>query len=402
MKATGIVVEYNPFHNGHLYHVDQSRKATGADCVIAVMSGQFLQRGEPAIIDKFFRTKMALANGIDILVELPYPFAVQSSHYFAMGAIDTLANLFVDSIVFGSESGDIAPFYQYVNERTSQKDFYNKLVKKALDLGKSYPEANDFAFKHLNIGTQLDLSLPNNILGRSYVERIVTNHPHIEALTIQRKDNQYHDETINSHIASATSIRKELFNNDQPDKKVTNSLPQESILLLNKYYQKAGQWHHLESYFHYLRFCVLRMDLSELKEIHGVDEGLEYKLKETVQQAQSMKEWLLLMKSKRYTWTRLQRMFIHILTNTKKSEINNIHRTGVQSIRLLGMSQVGRSYLNQYKKQLSIPIIGSIQQFSDDLLTIEERVSHSYYSILNPAIQRSLFKAELKGPILVS
>lgn len=400
MKATGLVVEYNPFHNGHLYHATQAKNITNADCVIAVMSGQFLQRGEPAIVDKFYRTKMALTNGVDIVVELPFPFAVQSSHYFAMGAIDTLANLFVDSICFGSESGKVTPFIKYNLKRKENEIKYNSLVQRALNSGCSYPEANEFAFKTLDLGNEeLDLTLPNNILGRSYVERIINHHPQINPLTIGRKDNHYHDETISGQIASATSIRKAIIKENQLDEDISASMPKESVHFLNEYYHITNQWHLLESYFQYLRFCVLRMSHEELESIHGVDEGLEFKLKDTVQKVHNMQDWLTLMKSKRYTWTRLQRMFVHILTNTKKHEIYKAHDDGIQYIRLLGLSNTGRYYLNQYKKQLAIPLISSIQQLQNDILTIEERASHCYYSILDPSIQRSLFIEELRGPI---
>src|SRR5699024_1743363 len=146
MKASGLVVEYNPFHNGHLFHVQQAKKISSADCIIAVMSGSFLQRGEPAIIDKFHRTKTALASGVDIVLELPYAYAVQSSELFAKGAIHTLQKIGVDSLCFGSESGNISDFITSYNTLKEKNETFKRILKKSLNNGYSFPEASKEAY----------------------------------------------------------------------------------------------------------------------------------------------------------------------------------------------------------------------------------------------------------------
>src|SRR5690625_859509 len=172
VKACGLIVEYNPFHNGHLYHVNKSRVASKADCIVAVMSGNFLQRGEPAIIDKFHRTKMALANGVDLVIELPYAYAVQSSHYFALGALKSLHALKVAAICFGRESANIEQFYETVEQLQHHRSSFDTYVQKYIERGYSYPTANSLAYKQIGM-QHLDLFQPNNILGFSYVKTII-------------------------------------------------------------------------------------------------------------------------------------------------------------------------------------------------------------------------------------
>src|SRR5699024_1382693 len=197
MKACGLIVEYNPFHNGHLHHVEQAKEISGAECIIAVMSGSFLQRGEPAIIDKYHRTLAALKGGVDLVVELPYTYAVQSSHLFATGAVKTLNEMGASSICFGSESGNVARFVESYHHFSEHKDTYIEVLRKALDQGKSYPSASEEAYHEIGMTSQaIDLTQPNNILGYSYIKAIKDHQLSIQPLTIKRTKSGYHDESI--------------------------------------------------------------------------------------------------------------------------------------------------------------------------------------------------------------
>lgn len=213
LKAVGLVVEYNPFHNGHLYHLEASKTASEADAVIAVMSGNFLQRGEPALVSKWARTKMALKQGADLVIELPYAYATQKAETFADGAISILEALGCSSVCFGSENGEISPFLETAELLNSHHAEYQQLVKQFMKEGMSYPSAQTSAFLALETDSRpLDLSLPNNILGFQYVRAIQKQKASIRPLTIKRTAAGYHDEDFNSSpIASATSIRKALF-----------------------------------------------------------------------------------------------------------------------------------------------------------------------------------------------
>lgn len=403
MNACGLIVEYNPFHNGHVYHLEEAKKTTAADCVVAVMSGSFLQRGEPAIIDKFHRTKAALNTGIDVVLELPYVYAVQHSDIFATGAVKTLYEFGVNSVCFGSESGSINSFLSSYHTFKAKSSTFNHTLKYYLDAGNSFPEASTYAYKEIGLtDSSMDLSKPNNILGYSYVKAIMENKLPIEPLTIKRKANAFHDENITGTIASATSIRKELMKQHTLTSKITDSLPGETVNQLQQYVLTASHWHDWERYFPLLHYRVMTMSKEELATIQGVDEGIENRIKATAKIASSFQNWVEAIKTKRYTWTRIQRMFVHILTNTKKTEIEMISQdSSVPYVRVIGLTNNGRNYLNQQKKQMNVPIVSSIGRNQHNILSIEEKVSNTYYSILPPKSRQKLFKQELQAPIIL-
>lgn len=398
MKACGLIVEYNPFHNGHLHHINAAKEKSNADILIAVMSGPFLQRGEPAIIDKFHRTRAALASGADIVLELPYAFAVQSSELFAKGAVHSLHQLGVHSICFGSEVGDIAPFIEAITTLQSSEDTYKSVLKAYLDKGYAYPLASDKAYEAIGMNS-LDVMQPNNILGLSYTKTIINDHLAIKPITIPRLNNQYHDEVIEHTIASATSIRKELYRHKLSDK-AQSTLTRESMHQLQEYKRTTSIWHHWEHYFPFLHYKVMTMEKQHLATIFGVDEGLENRIMHTATKASSFANWMERIKTKRYTQTRLQRMFVHILTDTKKEEIEKVtNAPSVTYLRLLGMSHYGRDYINKHKQDLAVPIITNLKRNLPIDLTMDERATDAYYSILQAEERISLRKQEFTGPL---
>lgn len=403
MKACGLIVEYNPFHNGHYYHLEQAKAKTNADCMVAVMSGSFLQRGEPAIIDKFHRAKAALMTGIDIVVELPYVYAVQSSDLFAKGSVLTLQALGVDSICFGSESGNIDTFIKGYDDYKDNQVTYQRELKHGLHAGMSFPEASKRAYESIGL-TQggIDLSKPNNILGFSYVKTILEHKLPIQPLTIKRKNSGYHDTEITSSIASATSIRKQLFNQQTPLSELKHTMPPSTINELENYLGMATTLHNWEPYFPFLQYRVLTMSLEELALIHGMEEGLEHRIKQTAKHVTSFYDWIAAIKTKRYTWTRIQRIFVHLLTNTTKSEIDELTApNSISYIRLIGMTKKGQAYLNQQKKQMNMPIYPKLSRNPHPMLHIEERATNAYYSILPVQSRYTLWKQELRGPVII-
>ncbi|WP_017187856.1 nucleotidyltransferase family protein, partial [Alkalibacillus haloalkaliphilus] len=239
-------------------------------------------------------------------------------------------------------------------------------------------------------------------LGFSYVKAIQNLNSEIIPETIKRTKSGYHDETIEHDIASATSIRQEIVRTKQLTEKAEQALPRETVNQLKLYQQKSGTWHDWELYFSYLQLIVQTKSEEELREIHGMIEGLEYKLKQTVNRVTNFQQWMEQLKTKRYTWTRLQRMFVHLLTNTTKNEIEaHKNLTEPPYIRLLGMNEQGRAFINQKKKQIDIPIISNIQQAHHPLIRIEERATDAYYSVINPQQRANLRKQELSGPIMI-
>lgn len=398
MEACGVVVEYNPFHRGHLYHLKKAKEITEADCLIAVMSGPFLQRGEPALIDKFHRTRAALQNGADIVIELPYAFAVQSSQLFAKGALLSLNALGVSSICFGSESGKIQPFIDGVKAIEANKNVFDTTVRSFLKKGLSFPEANQKAYETIGL-TNIDMMQPNNILGFSYVQTIIEHRLSITPCTIQRIKSNFHDETITQAIASATSIRKELLSHGLTEK-ISQAVPNESLTQIKRYKEKTSLWHDWERYFPLLHYQLQSKSIKELSDIHGMTEGLEYRLKRLSTDTTSFDDLVSRVKTRRYTQTRLQRLFTHILTNSKKAEIEQVtEKPTVSYIRLLGLSKVGQTYIHTIKKSIPVPVWSNLNHKNANSLMIDERASNVYYTVLSPEKRNALRKQEFSLPI---
>ncbi|PEA60829.1 hypothetical protein CON74_11965 [Bacillus thuringiensis] len=393
-----MVVEYNPFHNGHLYHVQQTKKLTQSDIIIAVMSGPFLQRGEPALISKWYRTKMALANGVDLVVELPYVFATQKAETFANGAISILNALHVSEICFGSEDGQIENFYNTISVQKNEEETFNCLVKQFIDAGNSYAKATSDAFSHiLTSEKNIDMSQPNNILGFQYIKAILSQNSSIQAQTIKRFASHYHDETFNDqHIASATSIRKQLFSEEGSFTTIEPFLPQATTSLLANYKQNYGILHNWEQYFSFFKYKLMTMSSGDLRHIYEIEEGLEHRILSKIQNSSSFYSFMEALKTKRYTWTRLQRACTHILTNTTKEEIRSANiEQHAPYIRLLGMSQKGQTYLSKNKKKIELPILTHTKTFDHAALDIEKKANSVYFSIMHEPLRTQLLKQDI-------
>ncbi|WP_053219778.1 nucleotidyltransferase [Virgibacillus senegalensis] len=404
MKACGLIVEYNPFHFGHLYHLQQSRGKSGADCVVAVMSGNFLQRGEPAIIDKFSRAKAAIECGVDLVVELPAVFAVQNSDLFAKGALLTLDELKVETVCFGSEHGRIDTFNQAYEHYNQHQEKYDQELKRSLRNGYSFPEASRIAYQSIGLNAEtFDLSKPNNILGYSYVKTIRDYGLSIHPLTIKRVHNDFHEPVINHSIASATSIRNELNKHQTITEDAKKTLPEPVQQLLFEYKAEAGLWHSWQAYFDILQYRILTMEVEEIREIHGVEEGLENRLKATAAEADNFMDWMTALKTKRYTWTRLQRIMVHLLLNNKKQTIQPLLAIEkVPHLRILAMNKTGRAYINQKRKDIEAPLVSQLKKQKGPLAVIDEKASNAYYSVANQHTRSKLRRQERTSPYISS
>lgn len=402
MNITGIVVEYNPFHNGHALHVNESIRQTDADLVVAVMSGNFLQRGEPALVSKWSRTKMALASGVDIVLELPYVFATQHAEVFAQGAISILNSFGAKALCFGSESGNIQQFEQLISFLKNNKDTYNLFFQKALKEGYSYPKALALAFKKIeNSERILDLSKPNNILGYHYVKAIIEQDSHINPYTIQRSAAGYHDKNITTNtIASATSIREALIKQKCDLKAIEHVVPRFTYIELQQYLKGNFSFQHWERLFPFLKYKVLTTSNEQLGNIYEAEEGLENRILQVIKHATTYQEFMENLKTKRYTWTRLQRFCLHILTNTTKVDMKDSHLASPY-IRILGMNQKGRDYVNYYKKKIDVPLISTISKYDHPFLEIEKRAAICYALGFDPVIQSKLMTEEYAHPPII-
>lgn len=379
MRATGVVVEHNPFHNGHLYHIKESRKNTGADVVIAVMSGNFLQRGEPALVDKWSRTKMALQGGVDIVIELPYVFATAQASDFAKGSIALLEAAGCTDFCFGSEQGSIEPFINTYDLITAQQESYQHSINQFMKTGMSYPKALNEAYADLIKGYNqpfVDLSQPNNILGYHYIEAAYHLQASIKPVTIQRIVSGYHDDVLpGQSIASATGIRKVIFN-DQGISDLTPLLPKASLQNIVEWQSNIGSFGSWQHFYPYLRFQIIRSSIEQLASYAEVTEGIEYLLKEAAQKSNTFENFMEVVKSKRYTWTRIQRMLTHIYTGFTWDDLKQA--SSPTYLRLLGMTEMGQRYLNEHKKNLSLPLVSRVGAVKDSMLSHDIKATDLY------------------------
>ncbi|WP_257131705.1 nucleotidyltransferase [Bacillus sp. AFS017336] len=393
VRSVGVVVEYNPLHNGHVFHLTSSKNTTNADVVIAVMSGQFLQRGEPAVVPKHVRTKLALQAGADLVIELPYSYSTQHASIFAKGAISILDSLKCDYVCFGSEEGKIETFYELIKQKKQLTSSINSSIRTYLDQGLSYPAAYSTALQTNLETANLDVSLPNNILGIHYLEAIEHFKSKMEGSTIQRIAANYHDEETNHQsIASATAIRKILKGNNQTISDFVPSFTKDSI---EDYINEFGKIHTWNEYFPYLKYKLTTAKKEELEEIYEAVEGLERRVLNSVLNCLDFEELMTAIKTKRYTWTRIQRLLTHLLTNTSKNEMSAIlEKDRVPYIRLLGMSSIGKTYLNSKKKLIDVPIYTTINQQNQKELSTDLKATYAYSSILSISNQQKLIKTE--------
>ncbi|PKH11096.1 MULTISPECIES: nucleotidyltransferase [Planomicrobium] len=366
MKAAGIIVEYNPFHNGHLHHARSARESSGADILIAVMSGQFLQRGEPAFADKWKRTEMALANGVDLVIELPYVYATAQASDFARGAITLLDAIGCGAFCFGSEQGAIEPFLKSRQLLNRKNQEYQQKIHEAVQSGISYPKAMNEAYQAVTDGQEgfADLTKPNNILGYHYMEAAERISSSIQPLTIQRIGANYHDPIQEGlSIASATGIRKAFFEGGSLEE-LSAYLPAYSIEALQSFANEYGRFGSWETFYPMLRFTILREKPENLRRYAEVTEGIENLIYEAASKEQDFEGFIGRIKSKRFTRTRIQRMLTHIFTGFTWEMLKSFRQPSY--LRLLGMTQNGRQYLNAQKKNIKLPIISRAADLADN------------------------------------
>lgn len=367
MNVLGIVAEYNPFHNGHLYHLQTSRVHSGADCVVVVMSGNFTQRGEPAVVDKWARTEMALQCGVDLVIELPVPYAMASAEYFAFGAVRLLDSLgIVNTLYFGSESGNLDKLSTAASILADEPAGYKEALKGYLDTGKSYPAARQKALsvylkeQYGKDSVSSVLSSSNNILGVEYLKAIKRLNSSIVPVTINRIGNAYNSTTLDGSISSATSIRKVLSDNtwQQSRELLTSALPNSSMAILEREFE-LGRGPVFPSDFADILLAFLRkMSLEQISALPYMEEGLENRIRTAASKAGTYVDLLNFICTKRYTNTRIQRILFSILTGLNQDLFDNFNNAGGPSyIRVLGFNHTGRQLLSEMKTTVSLPVI---------------------------------------------
>ncbi len=357
MKAIGIIAEYNPFHNGHWYHLQKVKEKYPDYVVVLVLSGGFTQRGDVSCISKDKKVKIALEAGVDLVVELPFVFATQSADYFSFGAISILEYLKVSKVVFGSESNNLQDLELIATSQMANEEF-DKLVKIYSKLGNNYPTSLSLALEEV---TGKKIATPNDLLGISYIKAIKQNNYKIGYDSIKRINN-YHSLAL-EEVASASAVRKALRDN----KEITNQVPAFVLKYLD-------DLHFINDYFIFLKYKVLGED--NLEKYQTVDSDLCKKIKQKISDSNSYEELVKSLKEKRLTENKIRRMLLHILCNFTKEEAKEMNK--INYIRILGFNEQGQRYLNTVKKEIDVPLISKIKREKDKMLELELKIQKIY------------------------
>ena len=387
MNITGLITEYNPFHNGHLYHLNTAKKNTNCDGIVCIMSGNFVQRGEPAIIDKWKRTEMALVNGVDLVIELPTFYAVSSAEFFAKGAIKILNSTgVINNIFFGSECGDINLLYKIAKLLTNEPEDFKLKVKENLKSGITYAKAREKALIDILQDDSLNdvLSNSNNILGIEYIKAIIDNKSNITPLTMKREGSRYNDKNLNSIFSSATSIRENIKKNSN-----LNSLkayvPPQSLDILNKLLSNDYPFVFEEDMYNFIKYRLLTNCIN-FNNIFEVKEGIDNKFLKEVYHSTSYEDLIFRVKSKRYTYTKISRLLSQLFFALDNYHFEELMKDENLYIRVLGFNDTGRLILKEIKKSSSIPIITKVAKNNNNPLLELDIQSTKAYSILNDKV----------------
>ena len=379
MKIAGIIAEYNPFHSGHQYHIEETRKACGADYIIVLMSGDFVQRGEPAILDKYSRCRMALKGGADVVIEMPAYYATASAEYFATAGIGILDALnCVDCFSFGSEWADIKELTEVADLLLEESPDYQRKLKESLSQGKNYPRAREEALRFCLRNPELAdlLKTPNHILGVEYLKAHKRRKSRMQPWTIRRKGSGYHEDNIwaRESYPSATAIRNYLNSNigsesgtsmlppsGELSELLEKAIPQEANLLLQKMSQ--GDFVSWKDLMPFLDYAILmgQDPVAQARLYFGQDEEMLRRMKKCYQPGQSMDEIIARCHSKNYTDAALRRLFLHILLQMEEKDfLKTAVGIPIPYARILGFRKESSELLAHMRKCSQIPIIQKV------------------------------------------
>ncbi len=361
MKIIGIIAEYNPFHLGHHYQIKKIKELYPNSLIIAIISTNFTQRGDISIINKWDKTKICLEYGIDLIVELPTIYATQSADIFAKGALQILNELKIDTLVFGSESNDVKSLIKLAKIQLNDKTYQSK-VKEYLDTGINYPSAMSKALKDI---TTIKIDKPNDLLGLSYIKEIIKQNYQITPIAIQRT-NDYHSKSIDAPIINATLIR-ELY---LAKKDITPYIPPKVNTHL---YPTAS----INNAYNYLLLRIITNNEC-LSNYLTVDEGIEKRILANINKSETWQELTEHIKTKRYTYNKINRMLIHILLGIKKEDNNNSNY-----LRILGFNSQGQAHLNKIKKHLNLELYTNYKPNRNSALDLEYKSTYVYSLIIN-------------------
>lgn len=366
-RVIGVVAEYNPFHNGHYYHLQATKEITGAEYCVAVISGNFTQRGDTSIVNKWAKAYMAICGGADLVIELPTVYSISSAENFASGAVKILDNLkVVDAISFGAEANDLATLNNIANVLYEEPKAYTNILSHELKKGISYPAARENALMmYLNDIKRYanTLSSPNNILAIEYLKALKIQKSKLEPIMIRRKKVYYNDNKIVDDFASATAIRKLLQDGEYAN--LRKVIPRSSYTIIGQESRKGGMVLSLAKYEKEIIYALRKMTVEEIADLPDVSEGLQFAIKNAANEANNLKDLISNIKSKRYTQTRIQRILLYALLGIDKKLMENSRKV-VPYVRVLGFTQKGKSLLSEIsRRNPKLNIITSLKKYMD-------------------------------------
>ena len=369
-KVLGIVAEYNPFHNGHLYHLEQAKKLTKSNYTVAIMSGNFTQRGGCSLFDKWSKTKIALQCGIDLVIELPVLYATSSAENFADGSIKILDSLkVVDYLAFGAETADINTLSSIADILNREPKEYKNLLSLELQKGVSFPKARETALLEVlkdDKKYSKVLSSPNNILGIEYIKALKKYKSKIEPIAVERYEAGYNDLTYTENIASATAIRNIIKNNGLNI--LPKLMPEATYSALIENIQNGHIISDLSVFEKQIIYNLRTMTTAQIAELPDVSEGLEFALKNAANSCNTLVELLNIVNSKRYTLTRIQRILIYCLLGITKKDMA-LSKKVQPYVRVLGFNERGKFLLSEISKaNPKLEIVTSVKKFFDNSL----------------------------------
>lgn len=377
MKVLGVVSEYNPFHNGHLYHIETAKKMCNADYVVCIMSGNFVQRGEPALLNKWTRTKMALLNGADIVIELPLPYCISSAYLFALGSLNILDNLnIISDFCFGSEVGDINVLKDIANVLALEPLKYKYYLKAYLSLGYSFPKSQElsltkYLYNNSNIGDVI--SMPNNILGIEYLKAHSKLRSNINCFTIKRTG-LYDSLKLGDVDASSSAIRHFVGQTNFDVSTLYKYMPKSCVSLLQHDISLGIAPIFFDDFNDILLSKLRCLSSKDISKVNYVNEGFENRLKKMSNKTSSISQLISSLNTKRYTDARIKRILLNTLFGITKQTFNKLNPS---YIRVLGATVHGKKLLGYMSKHASLPVLLN----SADCLHLQDDVSKKLFEL---------------------
>ncbi len=393
MTVLGLISEYNPFHFGHKYHIDQSKALAKADFVIGVMSGSFLQRGEPAFVDKWTRAKMAIDGGLDLVLELPFLYSSQSAEYFAYGGVKLLDRLnIVDAISFGSETGDLGPLKQLADIYSEEPILLKTRLKYYLSEGNSFSVSRSMATADylksssnpLDYHVRQVLAQSNNILGIEYLKALNALNSPIKPLTIKRSGHDYNDKALGQGFASASGIRSLIMNKDIHSSK--DLIPISSYAYLNEFHDTYGKFNYLSSYGNILIYLLRTLSSNKLNGLMNAEKGLINRIVSMSFQEDNIESLISASITKSYPRTRIQRLLVHLLNDFYLEDFKSLFSSYPSYLRVLGANDKGLHLLKKIKESSDLPIITKFADYKkykspyiDRIISLDKKATDIFF-----------------------